>query len=367
MTVIAALRLEGVPALIGDFLLIDSRTDLQHFPLPTRQNVQDPVGQPLPHRIHGMERKCLIINDRFIIGFTGHVPAAKMLFGALERKFAKQPEDPTLIQIDETLESLKAEINRRKYTATIVGWTVRARPRCFSWSPTPDSKTQSVQEAIVGAGAIKFRAALTDYDRAGKSMSVVTAYDKATLRGINIVGRVLSDELVSGHNLITGYGYGAEIALHTGTRFTFVSKIGYTFWNIRLNNNGIMLLQPSGVIGVYENKGRYALLNIIQCRSDENGIMADNSYLAGLTPLHDNMGLILSRGDEPDMICDFYFIGLAGQDTRTGRMAMLRVSCCAKDLSLFKVEQTNPGKFLFHLNMGEVAAMVQTVFPDAKW
>jgi hypothetical protein len=30
MTVIAALRLEGIPALIGDFLLTDSRQDLPH-------------------------------------------------------------------------------------------------------------------------------------------------------------------------------------------------------------------------------------------------------------------------------------------------------------------------------------------------
>ncbi|WP_428488335.1 hypothetical protein [Rhodopila sp.] len=359
MTVIAALRLEGIPALIGDFLLTDQRKDLPHFPLPTRPDMSNPVGKPLPHRIHGMERKCLIINSRFAIGFTGHVPAAKLLFTELENKFGKKSEGPSLIQIDLALKKFKPEINRRKLDATIVGWTVRSRPRCFSWTAASDSKASPVNEAIVGSGATKFRASLSDSSHIGFSETVANAYERATLRGINIVGRVLSDELVSGHNLITGYGYGAEIALFTGTRFAFVPKIGYTFWNIRLDQNGLISLQSPSKICIYEDKGRYSLLEIID---------SGNRYLAGLTPLHDNMGLILTEDDEPDMICPFYFIGIAAQDTRTGQMAMLRLGCMARDLSLFRIEHSGSGnKYFLHLNMEEVAGFLRRVFPDARW
>jgi hypothetical protein len=100
MTVVAALRIEGVPALIGDFLVTDNRTDAPHFPLPTRPNLNNPASPPLPRRINGMQRKCIVINDRLIVFFTGHVEAARDIFTELEKRFGSWNRGPTLDELE---------------------------------------------------------------------------------------------------------------------------------------------------------------------------------------------------------------------------------------------------------------------------
>ena len=69
---------------------------------------------------------------------------------------------------------------------------------------------------------------------------------------------MLLDEIMSGDNLALGYGYGAELALFNGTRFEFIPKIGYMFWNVRQELDGSMSLAQANIMAVYENKGRYA-------------------------------------------------------------------------------------------------------------
>jgi hypothetical protein len=71
MTLVAALKIEGVPSLIGDFLLTDEQQGVDHFYLPTRPTLNDPSHLPLPRRVSGLARKLHLVNQRFIVGFTG--------------------------------------------------------------------------------------------------------------------------------------------------------------------------------------------------------------------------------------------------------------------------------------------------------
>jgi hypothetical protein len=134
MTVIAALRIEGIPALISDFLITDERKDVPHFPLPTRPNMNDPLDAPLPRRISGMQRKCVIISDRFVVGFTGDVRAGSQVFAELDRRFGHRSSGPTLAELDLALRGFKLPFHNKRMAATVIGWTVQSRPCCFCWS-----------------------------------------------------------------------------------------------------------------------------------------------------------------------------------------------------------------------------------------
>ena len=80
MTVVAALQIEGIPVVISDFLITDTQPR-PHFLLPTHSL----PSATLPRRLNGTQRKCVIINDRLAVGFTGHVEAGKHIFTALRR------------------------------------------------------------------------------------------------------------------------------------------------------------------------------------------------------------------------------------------------------------------------------------------
>jgi hypothetical protein len=175
------------------------------------------------------------------------------------------------------------------------------------------------------------------------------------------VGNVLANEIISGDNLATGYGYGAELALFTGNRFEFVPKIGYLLWHVRLETNGSVSLAQASIMAVYENKGRYALLNVMQSRHAGPGVInVENTYLAGLTPLHDDMGgLGLERGDEPDLICPYYFFCFSILDVKTGGHRLATGACqMTDDFKLFQVRKCDT-KVYFTLNWREVEDMAR--------
>jgi hypothetical protein len=94
LTIVAALKIEGIPALIGDFLLTD-KLEYDHSWLPTRPK-ELPYPRPLPRRIRDLRRKLHLINERFIVGFTGSFNAGAETFGELERLFGKDNMGPSL-------------------------------------------------------------------------------------------------------------------------------------------------------------------------------------------------------------------------------------------------------------------------------
>jgi hypothetical protein len=365
MTVIAALRIEGIPALIGDFLVTDGRTDIPHFPLPTRTNMVNPFNPVLPHRINGMQRKCIIVNDRLAVGFTGHVEAAKYIFTALERRFGRQNRGPSLAELEATLRPIKLQLHSRKLVGMVMGWTIRNRPCCFYWKTALGERLTLVGMAIEGSGKQSFTKSLTSSFFLGYSPAIQSAYEKACLLGITKIGNVLVEEIISDANLALGYGYGAELALFNGIRFEFIPKIGFMFWNVRLEVNGSVSLAQANIMAVYENKGRYALLNIMQSHTPELGsLVVDNSFVAGLTPLHDDMpGLTYRPEEAPDMLCPYYYMCFSILDVQTGGQRRVNGACKMTDgFTLLRVEKRDDGKFYFTLNWREVEGLARDTF-----
>jgi hypothetical protein len=110
MTAVAALRIEGIPALIGDFLITDEQRRVHHAFLPTRPNLNDRAHPRLPRRIQGLGRKLHMINQRFVVGFTGSVEAGAAIFADLERRFGHSSSAPSISEISHALGSFQCPI-----------------------------------------------------------------------------------------------------------------------------------------------------------------------------------------------------------------------------------------------------------------
>ena len=174
--------------------------------------------------------------------------------------------------------------------------------------------------------------------------------------GITKIGTVLARENLAGDNLALGYGGGAELALFTGTRFEFVPKIGYLFFNVRLELNGYVSFAQAGMMAAYENRGRYALFSVIQARHAERGLLnVENVYCAGLTSMHDDTPVLSANlvaneqgwaladpsniiGGPPDLVCPYYFFGFSILDVRSGVFRLANGACqMSDDLAMLRL------------------------------
>jgi hypothetical protein len=176
---------------------------------------------------------------------------------------------------------------------------------------------------------------------------VHTAFEKAVLLGLAKVGGVLVEEMTTGANLKEAYGAGAEIALFNGSKFQFVSKLGYVFWNARIELDGSVTIMPSNVIAAYEARDRYCLLQVTQLNIGVNPVRAENTYIQAITPLHDGMSdLVLTKADEVSPVCPYYFNGVAFLDTRTNVTGTIRMSGIMSDDLCFRI-RNKEGLYFF--------------------
>lgn len=355
MTIVAALRIEGVPALIGDFLITDVERGADHLWLPTRPNLNDPLYPKLPRRISGLRRKLHLINEHFVVGFTGSVAAGAIIFADLERRFGNDNAAPTIEEINRTLNQFNIQCNGN---ATVIGWTCRSRPRCFRWSAKPGSSATHVTHAIEGSGSHHFLGILTEARSGGYSGDVKTAYEKALLLGLTKTGAVLFEEIRTGETLQESYGYGAEMVLFDGKRFSFIPRFGYSFWNVRIELNGSVTIMPSNVIAAYEARAGYCALQVTHLGPGDNRLNAENSYLQAITPLHNGMpGLILTKADVVNPECPYYFNGIAFFDARTSAVGTVRFSGIMSENLIFKVRRQGE-LFLFEWDRKALEEMI---------
>jgi hypothetical protein len=149
MTLVAALEIENVPAVIADFITTDEG-DGKHAFTPTRPTLNDPDHPKLARRIAGVRRKLLLVNPRLIVAYTTtDLNVAAPVLAILQQRFGKSAGGQTLREIEDALSPFN---NRCSGKLTIIGWTVRSRPRCFKWVAGADARVKLVAQAIEGSG-----------------------------------------------------------------------------------------------------------------------------------------------------------------------------------------------------------------------
>jgi hypothetical protein len=358
MTVIAALRIEGIPAAIGDFITTDDQKGVKHSFVPTRPAINDAEHMALPRRIHGFRRKLHLINPRFIVAFTGFLKEAADVLAELQRQFGQSDNGPTLHELDRVLEPFN---DRCEGKLTVIGWTVQSRPRCFKWVAASNARVAHVTHAIEGSGAKHFGGLLTDAQSAGYSTAVRVAQDKATLMGIAKVGAVLADELLRGGTLQHSYGYGAELALFNGREFQFVPGLAYWFCAVRIELDGSITYMPANIVAAYEPRGRFCAMEVTRLAMGDDRLNATDTYLAAISPPHDSLFDV--QQNELRRVVDlsqvqFYFIGLAFFDTRTNASGTIRASAQKSDDDFFFRVHKQDGQVRFEWKRSELEAMI---------
>jgi len=359
MTVAAAILIEGIPALIGDFLITDNDTTKPHDFLPTRPDINSKAFEHLKRRIAGTRRKIHIFNDRFIAGFTGSVDAGAEIFADLEQRFTMTA--PTIRELDATLQQFNT-----KYagSAEVTGWTMRTRPRCFRWSAGSGSGARLVPSEILGSGAVHFGELLARARMRGYSKSVTQAWDKAVLQGLTIIGDLVTEELSSGKNLEAAYGYGGEMILLTSRGFHSVEKFTLMFWDARIERDGTLMYRPREVAAVYENRGRYAAVQIAHLQSAEGQLKANSTHVMAITPIHDPMDdLDVTAMGRLELSAPYYFVAFFVVDTRSGKSGVFTViDRSGPDSALRFIKKD--GKDFFEMDMRAIAPRIKEQFRE---
>jgi hypothetical protein len=192
MTLIAAVPIDGVPSLIGDFLITDP-SQRPHATLPTRPDINSPNFRHITRRVAGTRRKIHLFNENFIAGFTGLLDSGAEIFSALEKSF------PTAAPSMDELNNVLSRFNTRFAGSTVIGWTRHSRPTCFRWNAAPGSCATVVEAAFEGSGAQHFKE-ITRVDARGYSADLM-GWDRAVRAGLSKIGGLLAEELSSHTNL----------------------------------------------------------------------------------------------------------------------------------------------------------------------
>jgi hypothetical protein len=334
MSVVAALRIEGIPTIIGDFLLTDNDTTKPHIFLPTRPDINSSPFGHLDRRVAGMRRKIHIFNDNFVAGFTGSVKAGEEVFADLEHRFSTKA--PTIHELDDAFQRFNTKYSNG---ASVAGWTMRSRPTCFSWSAAPGSRARKVTHEIIGSGTEHFTNLLTGADMRGHSDSVALAWDKAVLVGLTKIGGLVTEELSSGKNLEAAYGYGGEMIILTSAGFRAVEKFMLTFWNVRIEDDGTINYLPSNVVAVYQNMGRYTAVQVTHLAFADQRLTARDTYVMAITPIHDPMdSLNVKAIGRLELSAPYYFMAFSVVDMKSGKTGLFKMTA-----------QSGPGSVLRHI------------------
>lgn len=282
MTLVAAMRIDGVPTLIGDFLLTDRRR-APHSHISTRPAL---IGQTPAHgepRIAGLRKKIHRISPSFVVGFTGAEPGGRQLLSKLAERFGQMRPSPR----DVGAFLAQTSFPYRSQSA-LVGWIAhKRRPVAFSWHGAVSHRF-NLRPIVCGSGAAHFQNEIMPFHDAGRSESLATARERASFTATTKMGRLLLEEIASGGNLKSAYGFGAECLVWDGQQFRYIEKITYSFWNVVIQEDNSLRLHLADVMIVYRNFDRFSLMQVTQLEFGPNGPKAKNPHLHMITSLHDS-------------------------------------------------------------------------------
>lgn len=287
MTMVAAFRVNGVPILVGDFLLTDIQPGAKHIFLPTKPELSHVVPDSGHRRLCGLRKKIHKIGERLVVGFTGSLAPGALLMKGLQERFGN-----TSVMVRE-LESFLAEMTfPGKKETELVGWVWENRPLCFQWKGLHPETLQLVESAYSGSGGNHFLNEVMHADGASMSPGLQTALDKAIYIGANKAGKVLLEELMAAKNLEHNYGFGAELIFWDGARFSYVEKLAFVFWNVAVGPDNELMVAASNVSAVYRNFGTFSVVQVCHMgprKGPGGGLESKNTYVNVITPLYDEM------------------------------------------------------------------------------
>lgn len=318
MTLVAALALEGIPTLVGDFLLtVDGVARAQSMYLPTSPHLHrnHPAGMRRPV---SLRRKIELINARLAVGFTGEFGAGVTLFKSLRLAFGNRL--PSIVELEGFFATSTL---RRGACAEVVGWVCANRPICFRWSAAQPLRLLRVDQAISGSGAEHFREEIVPSGVSGHFTD--SAVEKATSRLLALIGKALYSEIGGGGTISNAYGFGLEGLLWNGASFISPPPAVFTFWNVLIDPDRqrvqalysglVALSRPTGDVMVWQHHHTSPVPNHL-------GVESADTHISVITSLSGKGGGVDPRslGCSP-IRADYWFSAFRVTNAATGKTA----------------------------------------------
>lgn len=244
MTLIAAWQENGIPFLIGDFLVSRiGEFKTPHHSIPTRDDLNNILPQDWYRQIVGLCQKVYRVSDTLIIGWCDSQLIAQFVIEDLFKIFGNK--QPTLSQIREHLR------NTKEYTdlaCQLIGWLIEdEKPYCFHWdSKNPDS-FELADKFIIGSGQNHFKKIFAPASTVG----TLNHIDQALTR----VGNLLGYEVLYGNNLWSLFGGGFQIAFLKNGSFAILSSVTYIFLFAKEDKDGVFFGSDKRILKYqYENQ-----------------------------------------------------------------------------------------------------------------
>lgn len=354
MTLVAAFAINGIPALIGDFLLTDNQPHAKHIFLPTRPALSGTKPETGRRRICGLRKKIHKVGERLIVGFTGDLKAGEQLLKGLYSHVGDS--SPTLIDLEQFLANVRFT---NKDKTELVGWIWERRPLCFQWKGSEPEEIKVVDSVFSGSGGGHFRNAIMTAGTSGMSPELKTALDKAIYVCVAKAGKILFSELMAAGNLAHDYGFGAELMLWDGGRFFYIDKLAYAFWNIVVNGDNSLTVCPSNVSAIYKNCGTFSVMQVSECGPKTgmlSGLEAKHTYVHMITPINDDMPTFDVRSvGRQSYDTPLWFSGIVVSNPKKSK----RVECTIVSECTEKNESFTSHKHgVLYLNLGQLSAML---------
>lgn len=281
MTLVAAYRDTGIPFLVGDFLV---STD----------------NQP-----SGSRKKIHLISPNLVIGCTGDLIAASPVVGDLYREFSGRHVSKD--ELDHYLINYPTA-NLRFSRVIIVGWIVDGEGHCFWWDSAYPVQVNEEPYFYTGTGAEAFE----KLAGAGSAPSQINekSISDAITGSLNIVCRMMGDELLFQRNRRMGFGFAYELLYFNGTEFKYIEDVLYIMCDFYLDNKSkIVRHNINKTFYKYRNFSNHSVVQINdleknkvtaigvmpvfeKSRAEINRIMDDISRVKGL-PLTSDIYCIL--------------------------------------------------------------------------
>jgi hypothetical protein len=279
MTLLAAFQHNGVPILLGDFLIQSGSYSSAH-------------------------KKVCLISPNFVVGWAGHLWAARPVLKDLHDRF--QGECVSRAEVEQFLKNYPTS-ELGSLHVQLVMWIVDDAPRCFWWQSEYPEGFFDEPHHFAGSGAQAFQE-IFEADRYGVASSERTNVEEAIFRSLNESCKLISDEVFEGLNRKQGFGFAFETLYFDGERFRYVDNVLYLaaeVWYDVQSDRIHHLVRP--VTFKYRNFERYSVVQIDVLEEEKSNFYAVTSIFEDIPDLFDNIpGIDVSKHEAFPLASDYY-------------------------------------------------------------
>lgn len=234
MTLVAAIRANGVPVLIGDLMLTG--------------------GDRVSTR-----RKIMRLKPNLVVGWSGALIAARVILRELRIAL---PRTAGVRGLKDVLKSSACDIGR--LDVQLVGWLWDDEPIAFMWDSQYPDELPTGDKFLIGSGSDTLWRFLEHHSLDSPPPQGTSALKHASCQALTIVGNLMKTDL---SNRILqeqlGFGIAYDALVGDSRRFSYLSPVVYAALRAEVDSSGHLgqLSRPWG-IALLRNVGEHTICQI---------------------------------------------------------------------------------------------------------